>query len=55
MKLMLGKPDDTAIALAEKIGDVWKPSPSLTSDMAGFLKEADPEQFELWVEELEDA
>ena len=55
MKLMLGKPDDSEITLAEQAGGVWKPNPSLASDMAAFLKDANPEQFEMWVEELEDA
>ena len=55
MKLMLGKPDDTAITLAEQVAGVWKPSASLSSDMASFLRDSDPEQFEMWVEELEDA
>jgi hypothetical protein len=55
MKLMLGKPDDTAITLAEHIGGAWQPNPGLSSDMTRFLQGADPEQFELWVEEREDA
>ena len=55
MKLMLGKPDDTAIILAKQVGGVWKHNPSLSSDMASFLQGSDPEQFEMWVEELEDA
>jgi hypothetical protein len=55
MKLMLGKPDDTAILLAQRVGEDWKPSPSLSTDMTAFLRGADPEEFELWVEELEDA
>jgi hypothetical protein len=55
MRLMLGKPDDTAITLAQQLGGVWKPNPSLSSDMASFLQGSDPEQFEMWVEELEDA
>jgi len=55
MKLMLGKPDDTAIVLAEQIDGTWKPNPALSSDMASFLPGADPEQFEMWVEELEEA
>ena len=54
MKLMLGT-DDTAMALAEQLGGVWKPSPTLAGDMAKFLQDADPEQFEMWVEEVEDA
>jgi hypothetical protein len=41
--------------LAEQTGGVWKPSPALAADMAKFLQGADPEQFEMWVEELEDA
>ena len=55
MKLMLGKPDDSAIPLAEEAGGAWKPSPTLAADMAKFLQGADPEEFELWVEEPEDA
>ena len=54
MKLMLGKPDDSAIALAEESGGAWKPNPALAADMVAFLQGADPEQFELWVEEPED-
>ena len=55
MKLMLGRPDDSEMMLAEQTGGVWKPNPSLMGDMAKFLQGADPEQFEMWVEELEDA
>jgi hypothetical protein len=55
MKLMLGRPDDTEMTLAEQTGSVWKPSATLAADMAKFLQGADPEQFEMWVEELEDA
>jgi len=55
MKLMLGKPEDGAIPLAEEAGGVWKPSPTLAADLAKFLQGADPEEFELWVEEPEDA
>jgi hypothetical protein len=50
MKLMLGRPDETEITLAEQSGGVWQPSP-----MAKMLQGGDPEQFEMWVEELEDA
>jgi hypothetical protein len=53
MKLMIGKPDDTEIVLAEQVGGAWRPSPSLAADMATFLQGADPEQFEMWVEEPE--
>ena len=55
MKLMLGKSDETAIALAEETGGAWNPSPTLAADMVKFLQGADPEEFELWVEETEDA
>jgi hypothetical protein len=55
MKLMLGKPDDSEMTLAAQSGGVWKPSATLTADMVKFLQGADPEQFEMWVEELEDA
>ena len=55
MKLMLGKPDDSEMTLAEQSGGVWKPSATLAGDMVKFLQGADPEQFEMWVEELEDA
>lgn len=54
MKLMLGKPDETSIALAEQVNGVWKPSPTLAADMAAFLAGSDPEQFEMWVEDPED-
>jgi hypothetical protein len=53
MKLMLGKSDDSTIVLAEKVGGVWRPNPSLAAEMAAFLQGADPEQFEMWVEEPE--
>jgi hypothetical protein len=55
MKLMLGRPDDHEMTLAEQTGGVWKPSATLATDMARFLQGADPELFEMWVEELEDA
>jgi hypothetical protein len=55
MKLMLGKPDDSEMTLAEQSGGVWKPSATLATDMVKFLQGADPEQFEMWVEELEGA
>ena len=53
MKLMLGKPDDTELTLAEHVSGAWRPNPNLAADMATFLKGADPEQFEMWVEEPE--
>jgi hypothetical protein len=52
---MLGKPDESEMTLAEQSGGVWKPNPTLAADMAKFLQGADPEQFEMWMEELEDA
>ncbi len=51
MKLVIGKPDETEIVLAQQVGGVWRPNPNLAADMAAFLKGADPEQFEMWVEE----
>jgi len=50
MKLM----HDTELTLAEQTGGTWRPSPTL-ADIAKFLQGVDPEQFEMWVEELEDA
>jgi hypothetical protein len=51
MKLCIGKPDGGELVLAEEAGGAWKPSATLSSEMATFLAGADPEQFELWVEE----
>ena len=53
MKLMLGKPEDSEMVLAEQVGDAWRPNPNLAADMAAFLQGSDPEQFEMWVEEPE--
>jgi hypothetical protein len=53
MKLMLGKPDDSELMLAEQVAGAWRPNPNLAAEMAAFLKGADPEQFEMWVEEPE--
>ena len=53
MKLMLGKPDEGEIVLAEQAGGVWRPNPNLSTELTAFLKGADPEQFEMWVEEPE--
>jgi hypothetical protein len=53
MKLIIGKPDDSELVLAEQIGGAWRPNPNLAAEMAAFLQEADPEQFEMWVEEPE--
>jgi len=55
MKIVLGRSDDSEMMLAEQPDAVWKPNPTLVADMAKFLQGADPEQFEMWVEELEDA
>ena len=41
MKLMLGKPDDTELTLAEHVSGAWRPNPNLAADMATFLKGAD--------------
>jgi hypothetical protein len=53
MKLFIGKPDGSELVLAEEASGAWKPSATLAADMAAFLAGADPEQFELWVEEDE--
>ena len=53
MKLIIGKPDETEIVLAEQAGGVWRPNPNLAAEMATFLKGTDPEQFEMWVDEPE--
>ena len=53
LKLMIGKPDDTEVVLAEEVGGAWRPNPNLAAEMATFLQGADPEQFEMWVEEPE--
>jgi len=51
MKLMIAKPDGTELVLAEQADGGWRPTATLAADMATFLKGADPEQFEMWVEE----
>jgi hypothetical protein len=53
MKLIIGKPGDSEIVLAEQVGGVWRPNPNLAAEMVTFLQGADPEQFEMWVEEPE--
>ena len=53
MKLMLGKPDETELVLAEQVGGAWQPNPKLAAEFAAFLQGSDPEQFEMWVEEPE--
>ena len=53
MKLMLGRPDEGELVLAEQVGGAWRPNPNLATEMASFLRGADPEQFEMWVEEPE--
>ncbi|HXE68766.1 MAG TPA: hypothetical protein VN523_05365 [Hyphomicrobiaceae bacterium] len=53
MKLIIGRPDETEVVLAEAVNGAWKPNPNIASEMATFLEGADPEQFEMWVEEPE--
>jgi hypothetical protein len=53
MKLIIGRPDETEVVLAEEVNGAWTPNPNIASEMASFLKGADPEQFEMWVEEPE--
>ena len=54
MKLIIGKSDDTQLVMAEHVDGTWRPSPTLAADFAAFLKGADPEEFEMWVEEPDD-
>jgi hypothetical protein len=54
MKLCISKDDGAELVLAEQVGKEWKPTATLAADMAAFLKDADPEKFELWVEDDED-
>ena len=54
MKLCISKDDGAELVLAEKVGEDWKPSATLSADMAAFLKGSDPEKFELWVEDDEE-
>jgi hypothetical protein len=53
MKLFIGKPDDSMIMVAEQVNGAWKVNSNLTAEMTTFLQGADPEQFEMWVEEPE--
>jgi hypothetical protein len=53
MKLIIGRPDETEVVLAEQVNGAWKPNPNIVSEMVSFLQGADPEQFEMWVEEPE--
>jgi hypothetical protein len=53
MKLIIGRPDETEVVLAEEVNGSWKPNPNIASEMVSFLQGADPEQFEMWVEEPE--
>jgi len=54
MKLMLGKPDGEELVLAEQNGSGWRPNPNVSTELTTFLQGADPEQFEMWVEEPEE-
>ena len=42
MKLVIGKPDDSELVLAEQAGGAWRPNPNLLAEMATFLQGADP-------------
>ena len=53
MKLFIGKPDETHVLVAEQVNGAWQVNPNLTADMTKFLQGADPEQFDMWVEEPE--
>jgi hypothetical protein len=47
MKLIIGKPDDSELVLAEQVGSARRPNPNLAAEMAAFLQGADPEQFDV--------
>jgi hypothetical protein len=51
MKLVIGKPDDTEIVLAEETGGSWRASANLGAELGKFLQGCDPEQLEMWVED----
>ena len=37
MKLVIGKPDDSEVVLAEQAGGAWRPNPNLAAELATFL------------------
>jgi hypothetical protein len=53
MKLVIGKPDESEIVLAEQSGGAWIPNPNLSAEFAKYLQGANPEDFEMWIEEDE--
>ena len=53
IKLVIGKPDDSEVVIAEETGGTWKPNQNLLAQLEAFLKGANPEDFEMWVEEDE--
>jgi hypothetical protein len=53
MKLVLGKPDDSELVLAQQVNGTWQPNPNVAAELAAFLKGSDPEEFEMWIEDPE--
>ena len=50
MKLVIGKPDESEVVLAEESGGVWKPNPNLTAEMAMLQQGAHARAFVMWGE-----
>jgi hypothetical protein len=53
MKLVIGKPDDSEIVLAEESGGAWRASDNLSTQLGKFLQGVNPEELEMWVEDDE--
>ena len=52
MKLVIGT-DANNVVLAEETGGTWKPDPNVVAELGKLLQGANPEEFEMWVEEDE--
>jgi hypothetical protein len=53
MKLVIGRPDDSEIVLAEEAGGTWRASANLAIELGKFLQDCNPEELEMWVEDDE--
>ena len=53
MKLVIGRPDDGEIVLAEEAGGTWRASANLAIELGKFLQDCNPEELEMWVEDDE--
>ena len=51
MKLVIGKPDDSEIVLAEEAGGTWRANTNLAAELGKFLQGCNPEELEMWVED----